>query len=147
MWHQLRYFLAISLSGYRARITLAGFNINVIKSTNMQEFIEEQKLLCEEFDSAYIKVNADDEVAIAIKTLDQELIVGIRKKVEAGSKVAWYIYGGELEDGEENLFEIVTITQLLEIFPDVLPYLALEEGFRFMIDQDDYEDVWKADAL
>ncbi|WP_374990765.1 immunity protein Imm33 domain-containing protein [Acinetobacter rudis] len=121
--------------------------INVIKTANMHEFIEEQKLLCEEFDSAYIQVKADDEVAIAVQTLNREPIVGIRKRIETGSKVAWYIYGGELDDSEENLFEIVTITQLLEIFPDVMPYLALEEGFRFMIDQDDYEDVWKADAL
>lgn len=111
----------------------------------MHEFIEEQKLLCEEFDSAYIKVNADDEVAIAIQTLNQDPIVGIRKKPEVGSKVAWYIYGGELSADDENLFEIVTVTQLLDIFPDALPYLALEEGFRFMIDQDDYEDVWKAE--
>ena len=117
----------------------------MIQKSPLEELIAEQKLLCEEFDSAYVKVNPDDEVAIAIQTLDKDPIVGIRKKPEAGSKVAWYIYGGELAEGEENLFEIVSVTKLLEIFPDVLPYLALEEGFRFMIDQDEYEDVWKAD--
>ena len=28
-------------------------------------------------------------------------------------------------------------------FPNALPYLALDTGYRFMIDSDDYEDVWK----
>lgn len=112
----------------------------------MQEFIEEQKLVCEEFDSAYIKVKEDDLVAIATQTLNKEPIVGLRKKPEAGETAEWYIYGGELEEGND-FFEIITVKQLIDVFPDAVPYLALEVGFRFMIDHDDYEDVWKADQI
>ncbi len=35
------------------------------------------------------------------------------------------------------------VRELQDILPDVLPYLALEQGYRFMIDADDYEDVWE----
>lgn len=118
--------------------------MNLVESSNMQEFIEEQKLLCEEFDSAYIKVNDDDLIAIAVHTLNKEPIVGIRKKTPDDENVEWFIYGGELEEGND-FFEIITVKKLEEIFPDAIPYLALERGFRFMIDQDDYEDVWKAE--
>lgn len=111
----------------------------------LQDFIEEQKLVCEEFDSQYIKVNEDDLVAIAKQTLTKEPIVGLRKKPDT-DMVSWFIYGGELEEGED-FFETVTVKELEEIFPDALVYLALEEGFRFMIDADEYEDVWKADAV
>ena len=111
----------------------------------LQDFIEEQKLVCEEFDSRYIKVNEDDVVAIAKQTLNQEPIVGIRKKPDA-DQVSWFIYGGELQDSDA-FFDIVTVKELEEIFPDALVYLALEEGFRFMIDADEYEDVWREGAL
>lgn len=111
----------------------------------LKDFIEEQKLVCEEFDSAYIKVNEDDVVAIAKHTLDQEPIVGLRKKPDPSDQIAWFIYGGELQEGED-FFETVTVKELENILPDAIPYLALEIGFRFMIDRDDYEDVWKAET-
>ncbi len=111
----------------------------------LQDFIEEQKLVCEEFDSCYIKVNETDLIAIAKQTLTKEPIVGLRKKPD-DENVAWFIYGGELEEGED-FFDIVTVKELEDIFPDAIPYLALEEGFRFMIDADEYEDVWKADSI
>lgn len=113
-------------------------------SSMLQDFIEEQKLVCEEFDSAYIKVKEDDVVAVAKHTLDQEPIVGLRKKPETDENICWFIYGGELGDGED-FFETMTVKELEEILPEAIPYLSLETGFRFMIDRDDYEDVWKAE--
>lgn len=118
---------------------------NRLRMCMLQDFVEEQKLVCEEFDSKYIKVNETDLVAIAKHTLNKEPIVGLRKKPDA-ENVSWFIYGGELEEGND-FFEVITVKELEEVFPDAIPYLALEEGFRFMIDADDYEDVWKADAL
>ncbi len=114
------------------------------ESSMLQDFIEEQKLVCEEFDSAYIKVKEDDVVAVAKQTLDKEPIVGLRKKPETDENVCWFIYGGELEEGEDFI-ETMTVKALEEILPEAIPYLALETGFRFMIDRDDYEDVWKAE--
>ncbi|WP_228714933.1 immunity protein Imm33 domain-containing protein [Acinetobacter pullicarnis] len=112
----------------------------------LQDLIDEQKLLCEEFDSAYIEVKGDDLVAVALQSIKQEPIVGIRKKPIPGESVAWYIYGGELQTKDED-FEIMSIKELQDILPEVLPYLALDHGYRFMIDQDDYEDVWKEEAF
>lgn len=112
----------------------------------MKAYIEEQKLLCEEFDSAYVAVKADDLVAVAVLTLALDPIVGIRKQPAEGETVEWYIYGGEL-DAQADHFEIISVQELEQLNPDLIPYLALERGFRFLIDQDEYEDVWKADGL
>lgn len=116
------------------------------KNSALAELIAEQKLLCEEFDSRYIEVKADDVIAIAVDTLKQEPIVGLRKQPASSSDAIWYIYGGELSE-ENDFFEIMTVKELQDIFPEALPYLALEPGFRFMIDSDDYEDVWREGAL
>ncbi|WP_422646754.1 immunity protein Imm33 domain-containing protein, partial [Acinetobacter baumannii] len=35
------------------------------------------------------------------------------------------------------------ISHLENYLPEVIPYLALEERFRFVIDKQGYEDVWK----
>jgi hypothetical protein len=113
-----------------------------IKSSPLQELIAEQKLLCEEFGSTYIEVNGDDVVAVAVHTLNQDPIVGIRRIAETAENVSWYIYGGELPEGDD-FFETMSIKKLQDIIPEVLPYLALDVGYRFMIDGDDYEDVWK----
>ena len=112
------------------------------KNSALAELIEEQKLLCEEFGSAYIAVSGDDVIAVAVQTLNKDPIVGLRKAPEGEEKVAWYIYGGELGEDEVS-FETMPVRELQDILPDVLPYLALEQGYRFMIDADDYEDVWK----
>lgn len=114
----------------------------MVQKSPLEELISEQKLLCEEFKSSYIKVSGDDVVAVAVNTLNQEPIVGIRKKPEPEENVAWFIYGGEMGEGED-FFETMTVRELQDILPEVLPYLALAEGFRFMIDREDYEDVWK----
>ena len=113
----------------------------MVQKSPLEELISEQKLLCEEFESSYIKVSGDDVVAVAVNTLNQEPIVGIRKKPEAEENVAWFIYGGEMGEGED-FFETMTVRELQDILPEALPYLALAEGFRFMIDREDYEDVW-----
>ena len=106
------------------------------------DLVAEQKAVCEEYDSAYLPVKETDLVAIALHTLNKEPIVGLRKPAETGEQVQWFIYGGELE-GEENFFEIISVKALKKEFPEALPYLALDIGYRFMIDFDDYEDVWK----
>lgn len=108
----------------------------------LQELIAEQKLLCEEVGSAYVELKGDDVVAVAVHSLNKEPIVGLRNKPSTEENVSWYIYGGELGEGED-FFETMSIKKLQDILPEVLPYLALEEGYRFMIDADDYEDVWK----
>lgn len=114
---------------------------NVQNSSPLAELIAEQKLLCEEVGSAYVEVKGDDVIAVAVHTLNKDPIVGIRKLAEGEEQVSWYIYGGELEGADS--FETMTIRKFQELAPEVLPYLALDVGYRFMIDADDYEDVWK----
>lgn len=114
---------------------------NVQNSSPLAELIAEQKLLCEEVGSAYVEVKGDDVIAVAVHTLNKDPIVGIRKPAEGEEQVSWYIYGGELEGADS--FETMTIRKFQELAPEVLPYLALDVGYRFMIDTDDYEDVWK----
>ena len=60
-------------------VKLSAYNLTksgCLRIDMLQDFVEEQKLVCEEFDSRYIKVNETDLVAIAKHTLNKEPIVG-----------------------------------------------------------------------
>lgn len=111
-----------------------------------KDIIEEQKLVCEQYDSAYRAVNDNDMVAIALSSLKEETIVGIRKLPDPTDQIAWFIYGGELDDADD-FFTTISVKELAEVFPEALPFLALDTGYRFLIDHDDYEDVWREGML
>ncbi|MHA3892065.1 immunity protein Imm33 domain-containing protein [Acinetobacter sp. GXMZU3951] len=106
------------------------------------DLITEQKLVCEEYGSKYLAVNDEDMIAVAVDSLKQDPIVGIRNQPEAGDEVSWFIYAGEHDD-REDFFQTVAVKDLHKLLPEVLPYLALDHGYRFMIDREEYEDVWK----
>lgn len=116
-------------------------------SITLQDLIAEQKRICESVGSRYIEVNGDDIVAVAVDSLKQEPWVGLRKAVKEQGDAHWYIYGGELTEASA-VFETMQVRDLQDLDAvDVLPYLALEVGFRFMIDSDEYEDIWREGDL
>ena len=110
-----------------------------------KDIIEEQKLVCEQYGSAYRAVNDQDVIAIAVQSLTAESIVGIRNLPDSDG-IAWFIYGGELDDADD-FFQTITVKELEEVFPEALPFLALDTGYRFLIDHDEYEDVWREGEL
>ena len=110
-----------------------------------KDVIEEQKLVCEQYGSAYRAVNDQDVVAIAVGSLKEETIVGIRNLPDSEG-IGWFIYGGELQDGDD-FFQTMTVKELEDVFPQALPFLALETGYRFLIDHEEYEDVWREGEL
>ncbi|MBA3877977.1 MAG: hypothetical protein C0498_13850 [Anaerolinea sp.] len=58
----------------------------------------------------------------------------------SGDTSGWYIWVGEWAD-DPDFFAPLHIRHLVERCPQVLPYLALPAGYRFLL-APDYEDVW-----
>jgi hypothetical protein len=58
----------------------------------------------------------------------------------------WYIWAGEHLPDDPEFFTALHVEHLQEWCPDVIPYLALPPGWRFLI-APDYEDVWKDPSL
>ena len=59
----------------------------------------------------------------------------------AGDTTGWYIWAGEELPHDPSFFTPVHVWHLKESRPDVLKYLALPPGWRFLI-AGEYEDVW-----
>lgn len=83
----------------------------------------------------------DEKVGVARNVRTGVLpINGVRCRPEKGT-TGWYIWAGESMSTDPDFFVPLHVSHLSEWCPDVLPYLELPPGWRFLI-APDYEDVW-----
>ena len=69
---------------------------------------------------------------------------GLRHRPEHGTN-GWYVWSGEFSQSPE-FFLPLHVEHLAERIPEVVAYLALPPGFRFLIAPGD-EDVWEDVSL
>jgi hypothetical protein len=101
--------------------------------------IEKQKEICEKYNSKWKPINEKSRIGIS-ENLNFEKLNGLRHKTEKG-KVCWYIWSGEYSENDD-FFKPICAEHLMQRNPKIIKYLALEEGFRFLITENGYEDVW-----
>ena len=65
---------------------------------------------------------------------------GLRHPPERGTN-GWYLWRGEVLSQAEDFFQSLHTDHLEDWSPDVLPYLALPPGWRFLL-APGHEDVW-----
>ena len=59
----------------------------------------------------------------------------------------WYIWSGQEFSENQVFFHPIPIEHLNECCPLLMKYLGLSPGWRFVVANDGYEDVWKDDSL
>lgn len=72
-------------------------------------------------------------------------INGMRHQPQQGT-TGWFIWAGDELSDDPEFFVPLHAEHLAQWCPQVLPYLALPPGWRFLI-APDYEDVWSDDSL
>lgn len=87
----------------------------------------------------------EEMVAIALDTLHKTPIYGTRVKLPEGGTISWFIHCGEYS-AASDFYQALHTSHLKEELPEVVKYLFLPEGAKFIIDRGGYEDVWMADA-
>ncbi len=101
-----------------------------------------QKLICSSFKAEYVASPADFKVGIALNTKSNlRPIHGLRHSIQ-GDTTGWYIWAGEELSADPNFFVPLCVKHLQEWCPDVIKYLGLAPGWRFLIDDEGYQDVW-----
>lgn len=72
-------------------------------------------------------------------------INGLRHQPE-GDTTGWYIWAGEELSEDPNFFVPLHIKHLNEWCPEVVRFLGLPPGWRFLV-ANEYEDVWEDRTL
>ena len=98
-----------------------------------------QAAVCDRFGAECHPSEAHMKLGIALKTLGQQPVNGLRHP-SGGDTTGWYIWGGELS-ASDDFFEPMHVNHVAEVLPAIIPYLALPAGWRFQIAQG-HEDVW-----
>jgi hypothetical protein len=103
--------------------------------------IKREQTICEWVGVEPQKPEAGTKLGIALSIIGKKPINGLRHQAENGTN-GWYIWCGEEMGTEEDFFTPLHVEHVEEYLPEVQEYLNLPPGYRFLIDGNDYEDVW-----
>lgn len=106
--------------------------------------IEKQKNICEKYGSNWKPINKKLNIGVS-ENLDLKILNGLRNRTKKG-EVCWFIWSGEYSE-DDNFFQPICAEHLMQKKPKLIDYLGLDEGFRFLITEDGYEDVWFDEKL
>jgi len=108
---------------------------------------DEQIQVCNRFGGDIVDAPPHMKVGIARNVKSGLMpINGLRHPPE-GDTTGWYIWAGEDYSTDPAFFLPVHVEHLEDWCPQILKYLALPPGWRFLV-ADGYEDVWyDADLL
>src|SRR5262244_2306584 len=98
----------------------------------------EQIATCEKHGVSFTPAPLDSKVGFAIQTEDELPINGLRHPPE-GDTNGWYIWGGKELSRDPSFFAPLHTRHLLNRKPEVVKYLGLPPGYRFLI-AGDYVD-------
>ncbi len=105
------------------------------------DLIKEQRLICSRFGAQfqespdYLKIGASSNIGDHIYPIN-----GLRHRAQ-GDTTGWYIWAGEYSTAPD-FFEPIHIEHLKQLCPQVMKYLGLAAGWRFLV-APGYEDVWQ----
>jgi hypothetical protein len=112
----------------------------------INDLVKSQKELCKRFKAPFLESPLSLKVGIS-KNVKKGLlpINGLRNPIE-GDTTGWYIWAGEDLSEDPDFFQPLCAEHLFEYCPEVLRYLGLAPGWRFLIAKE-YEDVWEDKSL
>lgn len=106
---------------------------------------EQQRQACDRVGAEPLEAPADLKLGIAKEALSgHRPINGLRHPPEADT-TGWYIWAGDFSTAPD-FFVPLHVEHLEAACPEVVRYLALPPGWRFLI-ADGYEDVWYDPSL
>jgi hypothetical protein len=106
--------------------------------------IDIQKEICEKYDSKWTPINKNLMVGVS-DNLISDPINGLRHPSDKGT-TGWFIWTGDYSDADD-FFKPMCAEHLLQIRPQIIKYLGLDVGFRFLTDSNGHEDVWYDETL
>ncbi len=109
-----------------------------------QDQLTSQQSICAKVGSEYFPSEQHLKIGISAELLNHSWkypLNGLRVSPESET-TGWFIWSGTGElSQEDDYFKPLHTEHLVDVCPEILPYLGLAPGWRFLI-APDHEDVW-----
>jgi hypothetical protein len=105
---------------------------------------QNQMALCRQYGRDFVPCPPDSKLGFALQTLGKVPINGLRHR-PAGGTNGWYIWAGDYSS-EKDFFEPLHTSHLLQRLPQVVRFLGLPPGSRFLL-AGEHVDVWFDESL
>ena len=132
----------INIQLWKNRLLTGQDDLIIYNSWNSH--IESQKEICATYNSQWKPINKKLRAGVSVN-LDTDPINGMRHPSEKGT-TGWFIWTGDYSE-REDFFQPMCAEHLLQKRPDIIKYLGLEVGYRFLADKNGYEDIWFDEKL
>ena len=99
-----------------------------------------QRAVCARHGTECLPPVAGSRVGVAIQTLDQNPLHGLRVEPVGGTS-GWYLWAGGEPTTADDFYQPVCVEHVVDCCPLAVPFLALPPGWRFLTDGK-YVDVW-----
>ena len=111
-------------------------------------YSKEQLIICNKYGVLPFDTSIYSIIGIAENVRDKNVfpVNGLRHNTDDTTS-GWYIWSGIEFSYKTDFFKPLHIKHLEEWRPDILKYLALPPGYRFLIGENNYEDVWFDNSL
>jgi hypothetical protein len=106
------------------------------------DLITKQNEICMKYGATFLPSKQDQKVGISLDTLELKYpLNGLRYHAD-GDSTGWFIWAGTGPINKDfDYFQPLHVAHLLEKCPEVIAYLGLPPGWRFLI-APNYVDVW-----
>ncbi len=103
--------------------------------------IDAQRRICQRYGAQFAPCDATSKLGIARNVRDGlQPLNGMRVAPE-NDTCGWYIWAGETHSDDPDFFEPLHVEHVADWCPEVVPYLGLPPGWRFLI-APGHTDVW-----
>ncbi len=108
----------------------------------------EQIAICEKYNTDVYPAPSASKMGVSENVRNKNLypINGLRHPPE-GDTNGWYIWAGETFSDDDNFFQPLHTSHLQIWKPEITKFLALPPGYRFLLGENGYEDVWFDESL
>ncbi|WP_286856718.1 MULTISPECIES: immunity protein Imm33 domain-containing protein [Sphingobacterium] len=102
---------------------------------------EEQQEICIKYNQEFFETDLNLKIGISENFGSGEMPLNGLRHFPEGDTSGWYIWAGEYSEAAD-FFKPIHISHLFETFPEIVKYLGLPPGCRFLADNKGYEDIW-----
>jgi len=108
---------------------------------------KKQMDLCRKYGAAFVESPYYLKIGISLNVKEGAFPVNGLRHPPEGDTTGWYIWGGEDFSNDPDFFVPLHVEHLEEWNPEIIKFLGLAPGWRFLIAPGSYEDVWEDKSL